>query len=270
MAELTLQAEAKQTRYFTESLGNGVDLDMILVEGGEFEMGSPENEPERDDDEGPQHRVTVSSFCMGRYPVTQAQWRFVAGLPQVEQELSPDPSEFKGDNLPVEQVSWYEAVEFCQRLSIYTKRTYRLPSEGEWEYACRAGTTTPFYFGAIITPEVVNYDGNHAYNNSPEGEYRAKTTPADHFEFANAWGLSDMHGNVWEWCQDQWHDNYEGAPTDGSAWLRKNEDARRVIRGGSWLVSPWLCRSATRSGCYPHGASSSFGFRLVCGFPRTL
>ncbi len=271
MTELTLQAETKQVRYFTESLAGDIDLDMILVEGGEFTMGSPEDEPARDDDEGPQHLVTVPSFFMGRYPVTQAQWRFVAALPKVEHELELDPSRFKGDTLPVERVSWYDAVEFCARLSIHTGRTYRLPSEAEWEYACRAGTTTPFHFGQIITTELANYDGNHTYNNSPEGEYRETTTPVDHFEFANAWGLSDMHGNVWEWCQDHWHSNYEGAPTDGSTWLSDDEDANRVIRGGSWVNNPRFCRSATRDyGINPRGTDLNIGFRIVCSSPRAL
>ncbi|MDX2216862.1 MAG: formylglycine-generating enzyme family protein [Oculatellaceae cyanobacterium bins.114] len=270
MVELTLRPENRQAQYFTESLANSVGLDMIVIPGGQFEMGSPEDEPERYDDERPQHLVNVSDFCMGRYPVTQAQWRFVAGLTPVKQELNPDPSNFKGDTLPVEQVSWYDAVEFCQRLSAYTKRAYRLPSEAEWEYACRAGTKTPFYFGSIITPEVVNYDGTKTYNNSPEGEYREKTTPVDHFEFANAWGLSDMHGNVWEWCQDHWHSNYEGAPTDGSAWLSDDEDTARVIRGGSWGSIPRNCRSATRDYYNPRGTNDLLGFRVVCSFPRAL
>jgi formylglycine-generating enzyme required for sulfatase activity len=161
-------------------------------------------------------------------------------------------------------------VEFCARLSIYTKRTYRLPSEAEWEYACRAGTTTPFYFGEIITSELANYDGTSTYNNSPEGEYRETTTPVDHFEYANAWGLSDMHGNVWEWYQDHWHGNYEGAPTDGSAWLSEDEDESRVIRGGSWDGYPRNCRSAYRYDYDPRGTNGDIGFRIVCSFPRIL
>ena len=270
MADLLLRPENRQTSYFTERLADGADLQMILVPSGEFQMGSPKSEPERFANEDPQHSVNVPAFFMGRYPITQDQWRFVAGLPQVEQALNPDPSRFKGDTLPVETVSWYDAVEFCARLSAHTKRTYRLPSEAEWEYACRAGTTTPFYFGAMITPEVVNYDGNSSYNNSPKGEYRETTTPVEHFEFANAWGLSDMHGNVWEWCADHWHSNYEGAPTDGSAWLSENEDANRVLRGGSWNLNPVICRSASRSSFYPRGPYYYTGFRVVCSSPRTL
>jgi formylglycine-generating enzyme required for sulfatase activity len=272
MAELTLRKERKQTRYFTEPLADGLGLDIILVTGGEFEMGSPEDEPERSPNEGPQHPVTVPTFCMGRYPITQAQWRFVAALPPVEQDLDSDPSHFKGDTRPVEQVSWHDAVEFCARLSIYAKRTYRLPSEAEWEYACRAGKKTPFYFGPILTVEIANYNGNYTYNNSPKGEYREQTTPVDHFGIANAFGLSDMHGNVWEWCQDHWHGNYEGAPIDSSAWLDQDagESARRVIRGGSWFNNPRYCRSASRDDGYPRETDINIGFRVVCLAPRTL
>ncbi len=160
---VTLDAQGNVTerrkgraRYFVEDLGNGVKLEMVEIPGGEFTMGSPDTEDRRYDDEGPQHRVKAPPFLMGKYQVTQAQWRAVAGFPKVKIDLKPDPSSFKGDNLPVEQVSWEEAVEFCARLSRSTGKTYRLPSEAEWEYATRAGTTTPFAFGPTITPEIVN------------------------------------------------------------------------------------------------------------------
>ena len=270
MVELILQKERKQTRYFTEKLGGAIGLDMILVPAGMFLMGSPEDEPERVEDEDPQHEVTVSSFFMGRYPVTQAQWRFVAGFPQVNRALDLEPSNFTGDNRPVEQTSWYEAVEFCDRLSIHTGRTYRLPSEAEWEYACRAGTTTPFYFGKTLTTELANYDGNYSYNDGPKGEYREKTTPVDQFGIANAFGLCDMHGNVWEWCLDHWHDNYEGAPTDGNAWLSDDETSRRVARGGSWIDLPGYCRSACRDYLTPVFRNYTVGFRVICSAPETL
>ena len=144
----------KQANYFTENLGSGITLDMVCIPGGKFLMGSPEDE---EYDRGrPQHQVTVPNFCMGKYPVTQAQWRAVASLPRIERDLHPEPAHFQDDLRPVERVSWYDATEFCQRLSIYTKKLYRLPSEAEWEYACRAGTTTPFYFGETITSEKLN------------------------------------------------------------------------------------------------------------------
>ena len=183
-------------------------------------MGSPEDEKGRDEDESPQHRVTVSTFFISRYPVTQAQWQAIASLDKVDIDLKADPSRFKGDNRPVEQVNWYDAVEFCARLSRETGREYILPSEAEWEYACRAGTTTPFHFGETITTDLANYNGNYTYGSGPKGVYREETTPVGSFS-PNAFGLSDMHGNVWEWCEDNWHNNYEGAPTDGSAWLEK-------------------------------------------------
>jgi len=255
-----------------EPLGNGVQLEMVSIPAGTFLMGSPENEPERYAREGPQHEVRVGEFMMGRYPVTQAQWQAVAALPQMNRELNPDPSRFKGANRPVERVSWLEAVEFCDRLSTHTHRTYRLPTEAEWEYACRAGTTTPFSFGKTLTTGVANYDGNHTYNGGPKGEYRQETTPVDHFTIANAFGLSDMHGNVWEWCQDQWHDTYQGAPIDGSAWIIDNDNNShsRLLRGGSWSFNPRHCRSASRINDSPDSRNSTFGFRVVCRAPRTL
>ncbi|MEL7331059.1 MAG: formylglycine-generating enzyme family protein [Cyanobacteria bacterium J06560_2] len=262
-----VQRTPAQARRFTESLPEELTLEMVAIPGGRFLMGSPEDEVERDDDESPQHEVTIAPFFMGRYPVTQAQWQVVAALPQIDLDL--DPSSFKGELLPVEQVSWYEAVEFCARLSAYTGREYRLPSEADWEYACRAETTTAFHFGDMITPEVANYNGS-AYADGPEGETRGETTPVNHFDIANAYGLSDMHGNVSEWCQDHWHDSYEGAPSGGSAWLTENEDANRLRRGGSWLDSPEYCRSAYRYSTYPENRNNRLGFRVSCAAPRIL
>ncbi|MFG6101655.1 formylglycine-generating enzyme family protein [Leptothoe sp. EHU-05/26/07-4] len=244
-------------------------LHMVLVPGGTFTMGSPEDELERDNYEGPQREVTVPSFFMGRYPVTQAQWRAVVSLPKVERDLEASPSNFKGDNHPVDSVSWYDAVEFCQRLEQHTKRPYRLPSEAEWEYACRAGTQTPFYLGNTISTNVANYDGNEIYGDGEKGEYREATTPVNKFGIANRFGLSDMHGNVWEWCQDHWHGNYEGAPTDGSAWIEGGDSDYRVLHGGSWPFNPGDCRSAYRNNLTP-ASRFSFGFRVVCSAPRIL
>ena len=257
-----------QARRFAEPLTGGLTLEMVAIPGGRFLMGSPDSEPERFDSEGPQHEVTVPTFFMGRYPVTQAQWRLVANLPQVNRALNPEPSNFKGNNRPVEEVSWYEAVEFCDRLSLHTKRQYRLPTEAEWEYACRAGTTTPFHLGKTLTTEVANYQSDYTYADGPKGEDRGETTPVDEFDTANAFGLCDMHGNVWEWCKDLWHDSYEDAPTNGSAWLT-DEDASRLVRGGSWLDFPWYCRSAHRSDFMPDDRFDSLGFRVSCSAPMT-
>jgi formylglycine-generating enzyme required for sulfatase activity len=212
---------------------------MVAIPGGRFVMGSPNTEAERRDNEGPQRTVNISPFFIGKYPVTQAQYQALMGN---------NPSHFKGffksKQLPVEQVSWDDAVEFCRKLSQKTGKTYRLPSEAEWEYACRAGTTTPFYFGYTITLDLVNYDGNHPYGSAPKGLYRKQTTDVGSFP-PNPFGLYDMHGNVWEWCSDKWHDNYSGAPTDGSSW-GTGTDNNRVQRGGSWDNYAVDCRSAYR------------------------
>ena len=254
---------------YTETLssasGEEIGLDMISIPGGSFTMGAPESETDSGEGERPQHEVTLQPFYLGRYAVTQAQWREVAGYERINQDLNPDPSHFKGDNRPVERVSWEETQEFCQRLSAKTGKDYRLPSEAEWEYACRAGTTTPFHFGKMITTEVANYDGNYSYNESPKGEYRRETTDAGTFP-ANEWGLHDMHGNVWEWCEDDWHDNYKGAPEDGSAWINNDNrsQAKKLLRGGSWYDEPRYCRSAYRYGNYPVTRNIGIGFRVCC------
>lgn len=270
---LTLQRISRTGRGYIEPLlkvGEAQPLHMVLIPGGSFLMGSPDNELERLEREGPQHPVSVAKFLMGRYSVTQAQWRAVAALPKAEKELKPNPSKFKGNDLPVERISWYEAVEFCDRLTKHTGRPYRLPSEAEWEYACRAGTTTPFNFGDTITTEVANYDGDYTYGNSPKGKNRRTTAAVGQLNNANAYGLSDMHGNVYEWCQDHWHDNYEGAPTDGTAWIEGGNDDLRVIRGGSCDDYPRFCRSAYRLDDSPDFRSYDAGFRVSCSAPRAL
>jgi formylglycine-generating enzyme required for sulfatase activity len=244
------------------------DLEMMLIPGGTFIMGSPKEEENSMDSERPQHEVTIEPFFMGKYQVTQEQWRFVAKLPQVNRELEQDPSNFKGDNRPVEQVSWYDAVEFCDRLSRHTKRQYRLPSEAEWEYACRAGTKTPFHFGETITTDLANYDGNYTYASEPTGKFLQQTTDVGSFP-PNAFGLYDMHGNVWEWCLDDWHDNYKDAPTDGSAWFSSDDklsdkSGRAVLRGGSWRYYAGYCRSAFRDGNSRGIRLYHCGFRVVC------
>jgi formylglycine-generating enzyme required for sulfatase activity len=164
-------------------------------------------------------------------------------------------------------VSWDDAVEFCQKVIAKTGRDYRLPSEAEWEYACRAGTTTPYYFGETITTDLANYNGNHTYGNEPKGKYQRETTDVGIFR-PNAFGLYDMHGNVWEWCADYWHDNYDGAPTDGSAWISGGDSNSRLLRGGRWSSYPGYCRSAIRSSNSPDGRSFYIGFRIVVSLPR--
>ncbi len=268
-----IKQDTKLAQYFSENLGNNVTLEMVAIPGGKFLMGSPEDEAERYDDESPQHEVTVPPFFMGKYPVTQAQWRTVAALPQVNRELDPDPSHFKGDNLPVETISWYEAVEFCDRISKHTEQNYRLPSEAEWEYACRAGTTTPFNFGETITADLASYNAELTYADEPKGKSANQTTPVGNFVL-NSFGLYDMHGNVWEWCADHWYDKYEGAPIDGSAWIKPqkendNDNQKRLLRGGSWYYGPWDCRSASRIHFDPDFRYYAFGFRVVVSRART-
>ena len=262
--------DIRSSRCFVERLSDQITLEMVEIPGGSFLMGSPSDEEGRLNWEGPQHQVMVPPFFMGRFPITQAQWRAIASLPQVNRTLEPNPSYFNGDNHPVEVVSWDDAVEACERLSAYTGYQYRLPSEAEWEYACRAGTQTPFACGETITPEIANYDGNYAYGEGPKGDYRNTTTPVDHFPYANAFGLSDMHGNVWEWCQDYWHNNYQGAPLDGGARQKDplHSNNGRVIRGGSWFNFPRLCRSAYHGYGAPDSQYYLLGFRVVLA-PRS-
>ena len=261
-----------QANKFQEDLGSGIGLDMVQIPAGEFVMGSPSDEEGRWDVEGPQRTVTVPSFFMGRFAVTQAQYQAVMG---------ENPSGFQdnGDNRPVEQVSWRDAEAFCEKLSELTGRDYRLPSEAEWEYACRAETQTPFYFGETITTDLANYRGTDwehegntysgNYGQGPYGLYRKVTTEVGSFP-PNPFGLYDIHGNVWEWCADHWHENYERAPKDGTAWLSSDESSRRILRGGSWFDNPRNCRSAYRLRLEPGSRYDIIGFRVCCSAPRTL
>jgi formylglycine-generating enzyme required for sulfatase activity len=268
---LILQRRTATAKYFTQEITKGVSIDMVYIPGGTFEMGSPETEEGHQERESPQHVVKVPAFFMGKYPVTQAQWKAVADrLPQINHKLNPKPSRFDGNNYPVENVSWHDAIEFCARLSKLSDREYSLPSETQWEYACRAGTTTPFHFGETIGSSIANYRADESlgagkYGKGELGEFRSKIAPVGSFKVANAFGLYDMHGNVWEWCMDQWHDSYINAPTDGSAWLDENssKNVERVLRGGSWYDLPRACRSASRSWDGADGRGFDFGFRLL-------
>jgi formylglycine-generating enzyme required for sulfatase activity len=282
-ATFVIDRTPKDIQTFTESLGKGVDLTMVLIPPGKFMMGSLATEAGHRDNESPQHLVTIAQpFFMGQHPITQRQWQAVAKMPEIDRKLKPNPSNFKGSELPVENVSWRDAQEFCARLSIHSKHRYQLPSEAEWEYTCRAGTTTPFHFGETIDAEVANYAAEDEkigetvypgkYGRGNFGIYHKKTTLVGSFGVTNDFGLSDMHGNIWEWCEDTWHNNYENAPGDGSAWIDsdKSSNSIYVLRGGSWFGNPIFCRSACRNGDVTDLYLNVVGFRVVYAPARTL
>jgi formylglycine-generating enzyme required for sulfatase activity len=220
-------------------------------EPGTFLMGSPSDEPESFDSE-PQHSVTLSrGFWIAETPVTQALWEIFMG---------DNPSNFKGAERPVENVSWNDAQRFINKLNnIKPELQLRLPTEAQWEYACRAGTTTPFSFGDNITTDQVNYDGNNPYNNGRKGKYRSQTVEVKSLP-PNGWGLYQMHGNVWEWCQDWYEKEYPSQPvTDPQGAVSAN----RVLRGGSWISDGRFCRSPSRHHFDRARRSSYCGFRLA-------
>jgi formylglycine-generating enzyme required for sulfatase activity/serine/threonine protein kinase len=286
----------KTARSHFVDLGGGVKLEMVAIPGGQFQMGSPKTELQRFDTEGPVRTVTVSPLLMSRSPITVEQWGRVAGIfPAVLNPrlniVNADHSKWKDATGPVEQVSWFAAMEFCARLSKATDRLYRLPSEAEWEYACRAGTQTPFAFGETLRTDLANYNGNYTYADGTKGEWRGRTTPVGQFS-PNGFGLQDMHGNVWEWCLDDWHENYQNAPVDSRPWfnnsiheqvfMRQFQESRqmnngafqkltdvdneqpKLLRGGPWFNHPKSCRSANRfrrraDYCY----DGVVGFRVV-------
>lgn len=305
-----IREEPGSAEYFAEDLGNGVTLDIVNIPGGEFQMGVTDQEVEEavknalsyefyGFDEAdhrrwatmgtPLHWVRVPDFSMGKFLITQEQWQQVAKMKKVKIDLKPEPAHFRGEKLlPVDSVNWYQAVEFCQRLSKHTGNKYRLPSEAEWEYACRAIPSpptphplgegriySPFHFGTTITPEYVNYDGSYPYAQAAKGEYRGKTTPVGSFP-PNGFGLYDMHGNLWEWCEDDWHDSYDRAPKDGSAWIdnddySQSEPLVKMMRGGCWQTFAGGCRSGDRLWDGAEFDWQHYGFRVVCRsfLPRT-
>jgi formylglycine-generating enzyme required for sulfatase activity len=230
---------------------------MAPIPGGRFVMGAPAGEPDSDANERPQHRVSVLPFFMGRCAVTIAQWTAVMGaFPEAMRRLGQQFA--ASERQPVVRVSWNDAQAFCTRLSAIAGRPYRLPSEAEWEYACRAGTATPFWCGTMLTPDVANFDA----------ACRSVTVPVGSLGAANAFGLFDMHGNVWEWCRDTWNSDYDGAPADGTAWNAGVDPRTRVLRGGSWASPAAFCRAAARSFAgEPTVRSSQFGFRVAMSAP---
>ena len=256
----------REWRQFVEQIGEDIMLEMVYVPSGEFVMGASKKEERSYDNERPQHSVAIPAFLMGKYPITQEQYEAVMGT-------NPSYFKHKPDSplCPVENVSWEDAQEFCKKLSKLTGREYKLPSEAQWEYACRAGTTTPFHFGETISTKVANYNGNNTYGIGEKGEYRKKTTPVGYFKVANEFGLYDMHGNVWEWCEDDWHGNYKGSPTDDTVWIdaksKENNNTFHPLRGGSWNFNPEECRSASRNGYSLGQRTYDFGFRVISFAP---
>ncbi|KGN80028.1 hypothetical protein HW49_05670 [Porphyromonadaceae bacterium COT-184 OH4590] len=232
---------------------NGVKFEFVDIPAGDFFMGSPENEVDRAVSET-KHKVILDGFYMSKYEVTQAQWKAVM-------ETDTTPSFFKGDNLPVEMVNYEEVHNFIAKLNSVTGKNYRLPTEAEWEYACRAGTSTPFNTGNTITVQQANFDGTEPYNGAPVGEFREKSLPVGSFA-PNAWGLYDMHGNIWEWCSD-WYSNeyYNNSPEKNPQG--PDRGYARIVRGGSWDEYAKQCRSAYRSAEDPKLRFISLGFRLV-------
>jgi formylglycine-generating enzyme required for sulfatase activity len=258
-AATSTQASARPGRSFKDC---DECPEMVVIPAGSFIMGSPASEAGRSDNEGPQHRVSLGSFALGKFEVTQGQWRALMGS---------NPSDFSqcGDDCPVEQVSWEGAQQYINKLSQKTGQSYRLPSEAEWEYAARAGTTTRYAWGDTASHEQANYGKgkDECCGGLAQGRDRwVKTAPAGQFP-ANGFGLHDMHGNVYEWVQDVWHDNYQGAPTDGSAWVQAGDATIRVVRGGSWYSIPQDLRAAYRYWFDPSGRNIGIGLRVARTVP---
>ena len=279
-ATLVIRRHKNKARFYTETLSKSISLEMVSIPSGSFIMGASEDEENSSADERPQHLVNVPAFFMGKYPITQAQYEAVMGT---------NPSDFKDKSdsasRPVENVSWEDAQKFCKKLSELTKREYHLPSEAQWEYACRAMPSPPaplpegeggkiyppFHFGETISTELANYNGNYTYGIGEKGEYHKETTPVGYFKVANEFGLYNMHGNVWEWCEDDWHSNYKGAPTDSSAWIdvksKESNKTKHPLRGGSWINNPENCRSAYRLNNNLDNRLIDIGFRVISYAP---
>ena len=261
--KVILDKAKKQVNYFIEKLNNSIDLEMVYIPTESFLMGTDPEEITKlnqkyntnyFNQEQQSDKEKLPEFYLGKFPITQAQYRAI---------MSDNPSCFQGNNLPVERVSWNNAVEFCQKLSEKTGKEYRLPSEHEWEYACRAGTKTPFYFGQTLTTDLANYNGIFNYANEPKGKHRERTTPVDSF-LPNAFGLHDMHGNVWEWCSDDGEDNRQHRTNT----MTVEDSSYKIARGGSWYSDPVCCRSTYRQHISKEYRGNDIGFRVVCVSPN--
>lgn len=257
--------QPQQAVAYSEILGAGSRIEMVQVNPGAFEMGSAANEPYHDASEGPQHKVRISGLFISRFEITQQQWEAVASLPQISVPLRLNPSAFPGPDRPVESVTWVEAKEFCARLSAKTGRLYRLPTEAEWEFACRGGSGTPFCFGETINSALANYQATRPFAHEGKGQYRQETVPVGSLGAANYFGLLDVHGNVAEWCEDafgEYTDQYILDPTGP----KSGND--RVVRGGGWRSYAEQCRSASRASLHKDYRRNDVGFRIV--LPRIV
>lgn len=235
--------------------------EMVVMPAGSFTMGSPESEAGRSDYEGPERTVTIAGpFAVGKFEVTFAEWEACVAAGGCTHK--PDDSGFGRGRRPVIEVSWDDATQYVAWLSKTTGKTYRLLTEAEWEYAARAGTTTPFSTGGTITTDQANFRGDYTYGGSAEGAFRYETVDVGSFK-PNAFGLHDMHGNVWEWMEDCWHDSYDGAPNDDSAWTTAcTDEGKRLLRGGSWSDTPEDIRSAYRGWLSTGHRNNDLGFRV--------
>ncbi len=255
-SSLTFTFDLKRRRVGLKETANSIGMKLVLIPAGEFMMGSPSTERKRDSDEVHQRKVRITKpFYIGKYEVTQSEYEAVMGK---------NPSRLKGANNPADSVSWNDAVEFCKKLSWKEGITYRLPTEAEWEYACRAGTTTAFHYGDSLSSEQANFDGKYPYGGAKKGPRREKTMPVGSFR-PNAWGLHDMHGNVWEWCSD-WYDKKYYSNSGVNDPEGPGSGKYRVLRGGSWDYSGWYCRSAQRVRIDKSYRDNNFAFRVA----RTL
>lgn len=264
----TLAVARSRARFLRVALGDAVHLDLIAVPAARYRMGASVAEAHCGPYECLPRIVDTSPFYLARTPITQAQWRAVAALPAVTRDLAAAPSCFDGDAHPVECVSWLDAQEFCARASRATGHALRLPSEAEWEAACRAGTSTPFHFGQTLTGAHAHYAAHHVYAAEAPAAAPHGTAPVG-AHAPNALGLQDMHGNIWEWCADRWHDSYADAPRDGRAWTDGGREEWRSLRGGSWADAPGRLRAAHRSGYAAASYNRLIGLRVALSLAAT-
>jgi formylglycine-generating enzyme required for sulfatase activity len=292
---LRLRTEVVPPAVWRLPLPEGEQLELVLVPGGEYGIGSPE-----EGNVEAQRRVNLKDFALARHPLTQAQWRAVAALPRLERELSTAPGSFDArglwenhaqpGGLPVDSVSWFDCQEWLGRLNRWLVERWpelggqgeapqlALPSESQWEAACRAGASTPFHFGDTLDPAWANYDGGYTYGPGRKSVYRERPVPVGCFGLVNRWGLAEMHGQLWEWCRDPWHpDPLAGTTGDGAPLEEPDPDlegnleqTNRLLRGGSWFDAPQDCRSACRLRFHPANSDNDVGFRVCCLPPGSL